>query len=69
MKTLHKGKYNDPTITENNGRIDVMTRQEVESDNYYMNKQKNGLEALKLLFIGIGIALCLLVGYRIIKLF
>jgi hypothetical protein len=69
MKTLHKGKDNELTITETNGRINVMTRQEVESDNYYMNKQKDSLEMLKLIFIGVGIALCLLIGFRIIKLF
>jgi hypothetical protein len=69
MKTLHKHQANELTITEQNGRINVRTKQEVEIDNYYMKKEKDTLEVFKLIIIGAGIAFCLALGYGLIKIF
>jgi len=44
-------------------------QKEVEKDNYYMKQQQSALDMFKLIFIGAAIATCLLIGFRIIKIF
>jgi len=52
-----------------NDKDNNQTQKEVERDNYYMKQQQSALDVLKLIFIGAAIATCLLIGFRIIKIF
>lgn len=67
MKILHNHTPRKLTITEKNGRINVMNEKELNEYAYYNRPSK--ADSALIIFYGFLIFICLLLGYGIINIF